>query len=91
MGFLQLLEAASMPVIQILLISALGAFMATQYFNNLLSPDFRKSLNKIVFIVFTPSLVFASFAKSVSLEDMISCCFCVISITYTNIIYAHAL
>jgi hypothetical protein len=47
MGFLQLLEAASMPVIQVLLISALGAFMATQYFNNLLSPDFRKSLNKV--------------------------------------------
>jgi hypothetical protein len=55
MGFLQLLEAASMPVIQVLLISALGAFMATQYFNNLLSPDFRKSLNKVTnsnFILF---------------------------------------
>ncbi|AES95349.2 auxin efflux carrier family protein [Medicago truncatula] len=72
MGFIQLLEVASMPVIQVLLISALGAFMATQYFNNLLSPDFRKSLNKVVFIVFTPSLVFASLAKSVSLQDMIS-------------------
>ncbi|CAK8562264.1 unnamed protein product [Lathyrus sativus] len=47
MGFLELLEAASMPVIQVLLISALGAFMATQYFNNLLSSDFRKSLNKV--------------------------------------------
>jgi len=47
MGFVQLLEVASMPVIQVLLVSALGAFMATQYFNNLLSPDFRKSLNKV--------------------------------------------
>ena len=47
MGFVQLLEVASMPVIQVLLVSALGAFMATQYFDNLLSPDFRKSLNKV--------------------------------------------
>lgn len=47
MTFVELLEVASMPVIQVLLISALGAFMATSYFNNLLSPDFRKSLNKV--------------------------------------------
>ncbi|WJX55945.1 hypothetical protein P8452_41657 [Trifolium repens] len=86
MGFLQLLEAASMPVIQVLLISALGAFMATQYFNNLLSPDFRKSLNKVVFIVFTPSLVFASFARSVSLEDMISWWFMPVNVGLTFLI-----
>lgn len=121
-----------MPIIQVLLISALGALMATQYFDNLLSERFRKSLNKVrdanamqaklnimnlwtptpvqcspfhsfprrtntgqtlhdsnltlssnfyffglpvlqvVFLIFTPSLVFSSFAKSVSLEDMIS-------------------
>ncbi|KAE9606934.1 putative membrane transport protein [Lupinus albus] len=72
MGFLNLLQVASMPIIQVLLISALGAFMSTRYFDHLLSSDFRKSLNKVVFITFTPSLVFASFAKSVSLDDMIS-------------------
>ncbi|AES95350.1 auxin efflux carrier family protein [Medicago truncatula] len=70
MGFVQLLEVATMPVIQVLLVSALGAFMATQYFNNLLSPDFRKSLNKVVFFIFTPSLIFSSFAKSVSLQKL---------------------
>ncbi|GAU28102.1 hypothetical protein TSUD_223430 [Trifolium subterraneum] len=86
MGFLELLEAASMPVIQVLLISALGAFMATQYFNNLLSPEFRKSLNKVVFIVFTPSLVFASFAKSVSLQDMISWWFMPVNVGLTFLI-----
>ena len=46
MGFWKLLEVASAPVVQVLLISALGAFMATGYGNNLLSADFRKSLNK---------------------------------------------
>lgn len=47
MGFLELLEVASMPVIQVLLISALGALMATKYFQNLLSPDIGKALNKV--------------------------------------------
>jgi len=47
MGFLQLLEVASAPVIQVLLISAVGAFMATDYCDNLLSAEFRKSLNKV--------------------------------------------
>lgn len=46
MGFLTLLEVASMPILQVLLISLLGAFMATDYLN-LLSADTRKSLNKV--------------------------------------------
>ncbi|CAJ1930692.1 unnamed protein product [Sphenostylis stenocarpa] len=88
MGFVELLEVASMPIIQVLLISALGALMATQYFDNLLSPDIRKALNKIVFIIFTPSLVFASFAKSVSLEDMISWWFMPVNVGLTFLIGA---
>jgi len=47
MGFVELLEVASMPIIQVLLISALGALMATRYFDHLLSPDIRKALNKV--------------------------------------------
>ncbi|CAI8588452.1 unnamed protein product [Vicia faba] len=86
MGFVELLEVASMPIIQVLLISALGAFMATQYFNNLLSSDFRKSLNKVVFFIFTPSLVFSSFAKSVSLQDMISWWFMPVNVGLTFLI-----
>ncbi|KAI4353639.1 hypothetical protein L6164_002571 [Bauhinia variegata] len=72
MGFWDLLAVVSPPILQVLMISALGAFMATECFNNLLSADTRKSLNKIVFIVFTPSLVFSSFAETVTLDDMIS-------------------
>ncbi|XP_027361711.1 protein PIN-LIKES 7-like [Abrus precatorius] len=86
MGFLELLEVASMPVIQVLLISALGAIMATGYFDNLLSADTRKALNRIVFLVFTPSLVFSSFAKSVSLEDMISWWFMPVNVGLTFLI-----
>lgn len=47
MGFWTLFEVASMPILQILLISILGAFMATEYLN-LLPADARKSLNKVM-------------------------------------------
>ncbi|KAJ7953240.1 Auxin efflux carrier family protein [Quillaja saponaria] len=72
MSFLTLFEVASMPILQVLLISALGAFMATEYFNNILSAETRRSLNKIVFMVFTPALMFASLSKTVTLHDIIS-------------------
>ncbi|KAL9328319.1 hypothetical protein ACSQ67_003322 [Phaseolus vulgaris] len=86
MGFVELLEVASMPIIQVLLISALGALMATRYFDHLLSSDIRKALNKIVFFIFTPSLIFSSFAKSVSLEDMISWWFMPVNVGLTFLI-----
>ncbi|KAK4261984.1 hypothetical protein QN277_027607 [Acacia crassicarpa] len=86
MGFLELLEVASVPVLEVLLVSAVGAFLATPRFNNLLSPDFRKTLNKLVFTVFTPSLVFSSFARSVSLQDMISWWFMPVNVALTFLI-----
>ncbi|KAI9109601.1 hypothetical protein K1719_019231 [Acacia pycnantha] len=86
MGFLELLEVASAPVLEVLLVSAVGAFLATHRFNNLLSPDFRKTLNKLVFTVFTPSLVFSSFARSVSLQDMISWWFMPVNVALTFLI-----
>ncbi|PIA46660.1 hypothetical protein AQUCO_01500301v1 [Aquilegia coerulea] len=71
MGFWTLFEVATMPILQVLIISVLGAFMATNYCN-LLTADARRSLNKIVFIVFTPSLTFASLAKTVTFKDIVS-------------------
>ncbi|XP_042507933.1 protein PIN-LIKES 7-like [Macadamia integrifolia] len=71
MGFFTLLEVATMPVLQVLLISILGAFMSTEYWN-LLNADARSYLNKIVFNIFTPSLIFASLANTVTLQDVIT-------------------
>ena len=82
MGFWTLFEVASMPILQILLISILGAFMATEYLN-LLPADARKSLNKIVFMVFTPSLMFANLSKTVTLQDIISWWFMPVNIGLT--------
>lgn len=84
MGFLTVLEAASMPILQVLIVGMLGAFMATSYCN-LLPADARKSLNKIVFMIFTPSLMFASLAKTVTLEDLISWWFMPANIALTFI------
>ncbi|XP_037495199.1 protein PIN-LIKES 5 [Jatropha curcas] len=85
MGFWTLFEVASMPILQVLLISILGAFMATSYCN-ILTTDARKSLNKIVFIVFTPSLMFASLAKTVTFQDVISWWFMPVNIGLTFLI-----
>ncbi|XP_059288501.1 protein PIN-LIKES 5-like [Lycium ferocissimum] len=85
MGFWTLFEVASMPILQVLLISVLGALMATDYLK-LLHSDARKSLNKIVFVVFTPSLMFASLAKTVTLDDIISWWFMPINIGLTFLV-----
>ncbi|CAI9272200.1 unnamed protein product [Lactuca saligna] len=85
MGFWSLFEVASMPILEVLLVSVIGAIMATNYFN-VLSGDARKSLNKIVFVAFTPSLIFASLAKTVNLEDIISWWFMPLNIGMTFIV-----
>ncbi|KAK3413667.1 hypothetical protein EUGRSUZ_I02215 [Eucalyptus grandis] len=85
MGFWTLFEVASMPILQVLLISGLGAFMATEYCG-LLTADARKSLNKIVFMVFTPSLMFAGLARTVTFQDIISWWFMPVNIAVTFLI-----
>ncbi|KAM7529485.1 hypothetical protein LguiB_032895 [Lonicera macranthoides] len=82
MNFWELLEVASMPIVQVLLISLLGAFMATDYLN-LLNPTTINSMNKIVFKIFTPSLMFASLAKTVTFQDIISWWFMPVNIGLT--------
>lgn len=59
--------------------------MATQYLN-LLPADARNTLNKIVFVVFTPSLMFACLAETVTLDDIISWWFMPINIGITFLI-----
>ncbi|KAA8547607.1 hypothetical protein F0562_004036 [Nyssa sinensis] len=71
MGFWTVLEVASMSMVQVLIITILGALMATDYLG-LLQTDARRSLNKIVFMVFTPALLFASLADTVTLQDIIT-------------------
>ncbi|XP_051183480.1 protein PIN-LIKES 7 [Lolium perenne] len=71
MRFWSLLVVAWMPVLQVLLAGMLGACLASSRFN-VLTSDARRSINKIVYIVFVPSLVFSSLAGTVTLKDVIS-------------------
>ncbi|KAJ3672301.1 hypothetical protein LUZ60_007022 [Juncus effusus] len=71
MAFLSLFLVASLPVIQVLLLGLLGAFLATGY-GNILTPSARKDINKVVYAVFTPALIFSNLAKTVTLKDVIS-------------------
>lgn len=82
MGFWSLFEVASMPIVQVLIVSSLGALMATNYLN-LLPADARNSLNKIVFMVFTPCLMFASLAETVTFKDLVAWWFMPINVGLT--------
>lgn len=82
MGALSLLEVSLMPILQVLILCVLGAFMATDYFK-IFPTHVRKSLNSIVFAVFTPALVFSSLAKTVRLQDLISWWFMPVNIGIT--------
>ncbi|XP_057809360.1 protein PIN-LIKES 7-like [Salvia miltiorrhiza] len=82
MGLLSLLGVSLMPILQVLLLCTLGAFMATDYLK-LFPSQTRRALNRIVFAVFTPALVFSSLAKTVSLQDLISWWFMPVNIGIT--------
>ncbi|URE00863.1 Membrane transport protein [Musa troglodytarum] len=85
MEFWALLLVASRPVLQVLLVGLIGAFLASG-FVNVLSSSARRDVNKIVFVVFIPALVFASLAKTVTAKDIISWWFMPVNIGITFLI-----
>ncbi|KAJ8465997.1 hypothetical protein OPV22_028549 [Ensete ventricosum] len=85
MGFWSLFMVASEPNVQVLLIGTLGAYLASSYSNVLLASA-RRDMNKVVFTVFTPSLMFASLAKTVTFEQIISWWFMPVNIGITFLI-----
>lgn len=80
-----MLLVASMPIIQVLLIGVIGAFLASGY-SKVLTASARRDMNKVVFTVFTPSLIFASLAKTVTLSDVISWWFMPVNIAITFLV-----
>ncbi|URD91185.1 Membrane transport protein [Musa troglodytarum] len=85
MGFWSLFLVSSEPSVQVLLIGTLGAYLASSYSNVLLSSA-RRDMNKVVFTVFTPSLMFASLANTVTFEQIISWWFMPVNIGITFLI-----
>ncbi|XVF82841.1 hypothetical protein PTKIN_Ptkin16aG0082700 [Pterospermum kingtungense] len=85
MGFVDLLIVALIPVIKVLLITGVGLFLAMDRVN-LLGPEARDHLNKMVFYVFGPSLVASNLAETVTFESFVTLWFMPVNIMITFII-----
>ncbi|KAL9995659.1 putative membrane transport protein [Helianthus debilis subsp. tardiflorus] len=85
MGFVDLFSAASMPVLKVLIVTALGSFLALDSVD-ILGQRTRKQVNDIVFFVFSPSLVGSNLAKTITLESIISMWFMPVNILLTYIV-----
>ncbi|RVW78893.1 Protein PIN-likeS 1 [Vitis vinifera] len=70
MGLLDLFFVASMPVIRVLLLTALGSFLALDRID-ILGDVVRKQLNTVVFFVFNPALVYSNLANTITLDRMV--------------------
>lgn len=82
MGLLDLFITASMPVLKVLLITALGLILALDRID-LLGQDARKHLNNIVFFVLNPALVSSNLAKTVTYESLKKLWFMPFNILFT--------
>ncbi|KAL3723591.1 hypothetical protein ACJRO7_035725 [Eucalyptus globulus] len=85
MALLDLFVVALMPVLKVLLITALGSLLAIARVD-ILGEEARKHLNNIVFFVFSPALVFSCLAKSITYKSMASLWFMPCNILLTFIV-----
>ncbi|KAK7350434.1 hypothetical protein VNO77_09072 [Canavalia gladiata] len=85
MEFWKLFLVALMPVLKVLLVTAVGTFLTLNRIN-ILGEIARKNMNTMIFYVFAPALVFSSLAKSITLRSMITLWFMPVNIILTVII-----
>ncbi|XP_042495647.1 protein PIN-LIKES 3-like [Macadamia integrifolia] len=85
MGLLNLFIVASIPVLKVLLVTAIGSFLALDSIG-IMGEDARKHLNRVVFFVFNPALVSTNLAKTITYESMIKLWFMPINILFTFLI-----
>ncbi|XP_020230840.2 protein PIN-LIKES 3 [Cajanus cajan] len=86
MSFWTLFFVALVPVMETLLITLLGLFIATERFNLLRSADARNCLNNLLFYIFTPALLVADLAESITFERMVEMWFMVVNIFLTFLV-----
>ncbi|XP_016201343.1 protein PIN-LIKES 3 [Arachis ipaensis] len=85
MGLLDLFYVASLPVIKVLLITAVGLFLALENVN-LLGKDARIQVNHLVHYVFNPALVGGNLADTITFENFVTLWFMPVNILITFII-----
>lgn len=84
MALWQLFFVALMPVVKVLLITAVGVFLATKRID-ILGTDARKHLNNLVFYVLNPALVGSNLAKFITLKSIVMLWFMPLNILITFI------
>ncbi|XP_039071971.1 protein PIN-LIKES 3-like [Hibiscus syriacus] len=85
MGLIDLLIVALIPVTKVLLVTGVGLFLALDHVN-LLGPDAKNHLNKLVFYVFGPSLVAINLAGTITFDSFLTLWFMPVNILITFII-----
>ncbi|KAK7406964.1 hypothetical protein VNO78_08600 [Psophocarpus tetragonolobus] len=85
MGFVELFGVASMPVIKVLLITAVGLLLGLENVN-LLGKDARIQVNHLVHYVFNPALVGGNLADTITFENVVLLWFMPVNILLTFII-----
>ncbi|KAL6959780.1 hypothetical protein U1Q18_039935 [Sarracenia purpurea var. burkii] len=85
MGFLSLFIVALMPVLETMLITAIGLFLALERVN-LLGGVTRQNLNNLVFYVLSPALVVSNLADTITASNVVSLWFMPVNILLTFII-----
>ncbi|XP_022132393.1 protein PIN-LIKES 3-like [Momordica charantia] len=85
MKLLNLFIAASIPVLKVLLITALGSYLALPRIH-ILGQDARKHLNEVVFYVFNPALVSSNLAETITYDNMVKMWFMPLNILLTFVV-----
>ncbi|MED6171367.1 hypothetical protein PIB30_040144 [Stylosanthes scabra] len=85
MEFWNLFMVALMPVLKVLLITALGTILAIERFD-ILGDTARKNLNHMVFYVFGPAIVYSSLAKTITLNNVLLLWFMPVNVLLTFLI-----
>ncbi|KAG6628450.1 hypothetical protein CIPAW_14G014600 [Carya illinoinensis] len=85
MDFLALFIEALMPVLEILLVTAVGLVLGMERIN-LLGAISRQSLNSLVFFVFSPSLIVSDLADTITLDSLGTLWFMLVNVLITFLI-----
>ncbi|KAL2333937.1 hypothetical protein Fmac_015150 [Flemingia macrophylla] len=86
MSFWTLFFVALVPVMETLFITLLGLLIATERFRLLRTADARNCLNNLLFYIFTPALLLAELAETITFERLVEMWFLVVNIFLTFLV-----
>ncbi|KAI4330439.1 hypothetical protein MLD38_028729 [Melastoma candidum] len=85
MGFLDLFVVASIPILKVLILTALGLYLALDTVD-IMGESTRKNVNRMAFFVFNPALVGSNLARTVTYQSILKLWLMPINILITFLI-----